>query len=1085
MTIDQLAEKRKRWVEANRENNFEDDIKNLLTDLYPDNAHFTYELLQNAEDAGASEVQFVLKVDRLEFEHNGDRLFTIEDIESITGIGRSTKRDDPTNIGKFGIGFKSVFAYTATPEIESGRFHFRIRDMVVPDTEGLALGALGERRTHFVFPFDNRNKAPEKARAEIEKKLRGLNENTLLFLSNIRKIKYRLPDSTSGSLERRQSADDGNQIEISVMHPGNIVLVSAHYLRFEKDVEVRDEDTGELKDCRIAVAFGMDKPESGEWKITPRNPGEVCIYFPAVKETSNLRFHLHAPFASTVARDSVRECPANDELRNHLAELIAESMHAIRDQGLLNVEFLATLPNSGDNLSSFYLPIKDRLIKEFKSKKLVPMKQGGHAAASECYRGRRNLSDLIDDKDLATLLGKDPSLPLWIANPPQRNQREYNFLSMLDISDWEIKDFIEVLKPQSEPVMEWLQRKTMKWLQRKTDEWHQELYVLLGEFLSRAPSSPFYVARNRKDELAKLGIIRCSDGEYRVGSNCHFPADDIESDEDLLRGTTSLEEESPFPSQEEEKHEEEFHYVASAVYSSGNRKDQQERARKFLEVIGVRKVNEAERIKAILKRRYRKPFDPRPEDMERFIKFIETNPDQVDLFKDYSIFEVDLDRDNTRWFSTPSRVFVDAPYLDTGLTTYYEAIGEDSGALKRAISPKYAASDIDTERLGKFAEAVKAKTKLEAKKQEIPEDHRECDHLKQGSGNRTYTGINEDYRIPEFQILLTNPSIDKSKLIWQTMCSLPERYLKARFRWNQSKPLNEGHSSLVHELRKAKWIPQKDGDSISFVRPCDALRDYLPGGFPYDAGQKWLDAIEFGETAKRLRQQEDAHNCRNALIQQNERNRQNERNQRATEMGFNSADEANTMAEIANALKKQGKSPDELRDKLIAGKRRKERIRIELADAPEKQYEQRPRSVRITTGTIDRRTHLRAHYTTDDNNMECQMCRQDMPFKKRSSDEDYFEAVEALGKDHFPKEHEAQHLALCPECAAKYKEFVKRDTAAQKDLYSLLKNSDVPEVRLELSNLVICIWFEEKHWQDLKTVLDYYEDESAHENSND
>ena len=99
MTIDKLVKMRKRWVEANRENDFEDGIKNLLTDLYPDNAHFTYELLQNAEDAGASKVQFDLNTDRLEFEHNGDRLFDIEDITAITSIGVSTKRDEPTSIG--------------------------------------------------------------------------------------------------------------------------------------------------------------------------------------------------------------------------------------------------------------------------------------------------------------------------------------------------------------------------------------------------------------------------------------------------------------------------------------------------------------------------------------------------------------------------------------------------------------------------------------------------------------------------------------------------------------------------------------------------------------------------------------------------------------------------------------------------------------------------------------------------------------------------------------------------------------------------------------------------------------------------
>jgi hypothetical protein len=53
----------------------------------------------------------------------------------------------------------------------------------------------------------------------------------------------------------------------------------------------------------------------------------VSIYFPAAKETSNLRFHIHAPFASTVARDSVRETPENDQLLADIGDLIAPEPH--------------------------------------------------------------------------------------------------------------------------------------------------------------------------------------------------------------------------------------------------------------------------------------------------------------------------------------------------------------------------------------------------------------------------------------------------------------------------------------------------------------------------------------------------------------------------------------------------------------------------------------------------------------------------------------------------------------------------------------------------------------------------------------
>jgi len=48
-----------------------------------------------------------------------------------------------------------------------------------------------------------------------------------------------------------------------------------------------------------------------------------------------------------------------------------------------------------------------------------------------------------------------------------------------------------------------------------------------------------------------------------------------------------------------------------------------------------------------------------------------------------------------------------------------------------------------------------------------------------------------------------------------------------------------------------------------------------------------------------------------------------------------------------------------------------------------------------------------------------------MPFKKRNG-EYYFEAVELLSKDDFPKEHHSQFIALCPLCSAKYKEFIKK-----------------------------------------------------------
>lgn len=80
-----------------------------IIDKYPESAHFVYELLQNADDAEATEVYIILRQDQMLFKHNGKHFnITLEDeepvvdINSITGIGDSSKINTQNKIGKFG-----------------------------------------------------------------------------------------------------------------------------------------------------------------------------------------------------------------------------------------------------------------------------------------------------------------------------------------------------------------------------------------------------------------------------------------------------------------------------------------------------------------------------------------------------------------------------------------------------------------------------------------------------------------------------------------------------------------------------------------------------------------------------------------------------------------------------------------------------------------------------------------------------------------------------------------------------------------------------------------------------------------------
>ena len=1054
--IKNLSEKRRKWVEANRENGFESGLKRLLTDLYPDNAHFIYELLQNAEDAQANEVRFILHEDRIEFEHDGKRLFSITDVEAITSIGFSTKRDDVTTIGKFGVGFKAVFAYTETPQVGSGEFCFKICDMVVPEPDGFLRSQSAAEQTRFILPFDNPKKSPEQARSEIEKLLKALDATTLLFLTHIRKIEYILPDSTLGCIERIGLGDD--RFEISVQHPHEPTPSSSWFLKFDKDAKVEDEEaeneSPKVKTCRIAVAFALNRVEakrdakaksggagaSQEWELVPMTPGRVCIYFPADKETSNLRFHIHAPFASTVARDSVRDCAGNNQLRQHLVDLLAESMSAIRNQDLLTVRALAVLPNEKDNLPKFYEPLMKRLVREFQEQDLVPMKRGGHATAVGIFRGSKALSDLIDDEDMVTLLGDDYFLPMWAANPSQRNQREDNFLSMLDIEQWDTAELVKALRGLSKDALG-------QWMGNKDDNWHHDLYEMLLDYINAASKYPTAAATERTSTIRSLDLVRCSDGTYRKGSDSFFLTDDFD-------------------------HDDRFPRVARSVYFAD--KEENKKAHEFLETISVRKVDEKAEIEYILEERYsqeavdKKQFKPEINDIACFIGFAEKHPADIGLFQDHYIFKLE----SGKW-SKPEQVYLDAPFMDTGLNIYYQILGSE--AEKWALSEKYMTGKFNLQKIGKFANNLGATCELIIEPQTIPYDHPEKDQLSDRGGWSWAYGIDEDYYSESIQFLIQQGiTTESSKLIWKTMNNCDEQQLMARFRNNSNYNTKEASSSLVHMLRRAKWVPQRNGEIYEFVQPRDAIAENLPEGFDYQTGYQWLQAIEFG---KRVEERQETE----ILEKQRQSQEYKSKEQAAKKFGFDSPEEAEEMAKLKkenpeefrrfkeSAARKE--RPTFLARPVANPERRQERLGEQLTDAPDKEYEKRERSVRTTTGAIDPTTWLRNQYTNEADRMVCQICKEEMPFRKRDGTH-YFEKKEVLTKKYLPKEHEAQYLALCPLCAAKYDEFVKTDDEVMAELRKEIVSAADCEIPILLGDEKTSIRFVGTHYHDVKHILE-------------
>ena len=177
-------------------------VRENIIGKYSDQAHFVYELLQNADDAFATRADFLLTNDKLIFKHNGTRKFSISDVKNegidtakgtlgdinaITSIGNSNKSNGGNKIGKFGIGFKAVFRYTSTPKIFDGNFSFCIEDFIVPKILSYDHDQRESEETLFEFPFIDADKAFN----DIARKLRGL-DCPILFLSHLKEVFFNI-----------------------------------------------------------------------------------------------------------------------------------------------------------------------------------------------------------------------------------------------------------------------------------------------------------------------------------------------------------------------------------------------------------------------------------------------------------------------------------------------------------------------------------------------------------------------------------------------------------------------------------------------------------------------------------------------------------------------------------------------------------------------------------------------------------------------------------------------------------------------------------------------------------------------------
>jgi hypothetical protein len=373
-------------------------VLDLLGQLYSERTHFIFELIQNAEDAGATELAFELFEDRLELRHNG-RPFTEADVRGVCGVGQSGKAADLTAIGKFGIGFKSVYAYTRTPRIYSGGEHFRIENFVRPVAETPVAVAADE--TLFVFPFDYDAVPAEVAGREIAAALGALQPRILLFLRNIERLRTGGPLAEGSVVERSVAQQAGASRRVTVSRDGR----REEWLAWQRPVEGH-------RGQQVEVAFWL---EGG--RVTAVGSSPLTVFFPTEKETF-LGFLIQGPYRTTPARDNIPgDDSSNQALVRQTAALLADVLPELRDQGLLTAEALQALPLDTARFpaGSMFWPLFDAAGDALTGEALIPVAGGGYGVAVDLLLASSpEVLGLLDPGQLGALCGA--GRPVWFAD---------------------------------------------------------------------------------------------------------------------------------------------------------------------------------------------------------------------------------------------------------------------------------------------------------------------------------------------------------------------------------------------------------------------------------------------------------------------------------------------------------------------------------------------------------------------------------------------------------------------------------------------------------------------------------------------
>ncbi len=981
--------------------------------MYSDPTHFIYEILQNADDYDADIIKFMLFPDKLVIEHNGIP-FTQENVKSISYFGESTSRKDLVKTGRFGLGFKSVFAFTASPAIYSDDEHFKIYGLY--RLRGISAPSdLKKLWTRITLPFNHeslkpnyveKHISPEIAFQRIAKRLKHLDTETLLFTQKLREIQWIIYDK-----ENKENNEE-----------------KGHYLREDHDrlklhEHLKQRETDIINENELHSFLVFERPIT--WEDKRHKPVEIafkfsqnnqilatnlklCVLFETETET-HCKFILNGPYRTNPARETIaKEDDFNFHLIQETAAALKEALSVIRDKGLLSVEFLELLPIRSNDFSegNLFYPIYKVVREALKYDKLLPTAHKSYIDGNHAKLARsKELISLFSSEQISKLFESKEPLH-WLSEKIKEKTDLYIYLVGKKYP-YEVKPLIENIEVRPEILIrKIIQQKTF--LEYQKDSWVAEFYILLG------------TQKSLWREFKYTPFLRLQNGEhvslfsgYGDPPNAYLPPKD----------------ETNFP------------VVKREIVNK-------EGVRDFLKSFGLSDPDIIDEVVNYILPGYPN-YDISCEKhkfhLMKILRALRTDSTTkkdrlIERLKKIPFIQAINPTTGKEKFQKPSKIYFPSSELE-----FYFDGNPEIWFLK---DDKY-----NNEEQKLFEELGVARTIRIHCREKNYKGYVKV-RSSRGEHKRGLDGFDPDFWIDGLDDALNHPNARKSAYIWKIMSQYihtiqGESECSTRQGFDNPDRIKE-FSKAGEFLTQMAWLPNKNKDN-QFYSPTELSLEDLPEEFKHNENLR--ERLGMKSSSVTTLAQEIGVKIEHIEILRN------------TPEKFEKFLELEATHELkvqkVKFPERETKNPEY----------REKRIGEEVRNAPFKSYEKRERSVRTSSSSIDQKIWLKNEYTNEEGQMVCQICKKEMSFKKHDG-EYYFEAVELFGKDDSPVEYHELYIALCPLCSAKYKEFVKKSFEQTALVKKAILEHKEPEISIRLEdNIQHSIRFVRKHFYDLKAVL--------------